>query len=194
MFAQKTQSLHCCFKILLRLRFVLRSYSPRHFRVRSLGIHQPGLFVCPTQGNGTEKLFWQIGLNSRKQILRGFMANPIQLAEFWTGTRRAAGRKRFLNVLTKNVWNAGNREMSDEFNQAKHWGEKIQSRLIYTRSLGMSNMDHYNLGKTSKRKKTFQFGHCPNYPNPPQFGQLYRLFPADKNDVLRVWWKKYWWW
>ena len=25
---------------------------------------------------------------------------------------------------------------------------------------------------------------------PPQFGQLYRLFPADKNDVLRVWRKK----
>ena len=43
-----------------------------------------------------------------------------------------------------------------------------------------------DLGKTSIRKKTFQFGHCPNYPN-PKFGQLYRLFPADKNDVLCVW-------
>merc|ERR1712074_394339 len=46
-----------------------------------------------------------------------------------------------------------------------------------------------------KAKNTLQFGHCPNYPNPPpspipQFGQLYRLFPADKNDVLRVWQKK----
>ena len=58
------------------------------------------------------ELLWKIGLNSRKQILGGFMANPIQLADFWTRTRRAAGRKRFLNVLTKNVWNAGDREMS----------------------------------------------------------------------------------
>ena len=58
------------------------------------------------------ELLWKIGLNSRKQILGGFMANPIQLADFWTGTRQAAGRKRFLNVLTKNVWNAGDREMS----------------------------------------------------------------------------------
>ena len=45
-----------------------------------------------------------------------------------------------------------------------------------------------------KAKNTLQFGHCPNYPNPPhptpQFGQLYRLFPADKNDVLCVWRKK----
>ena len=41
-----------------------------------------------------------------------------------------------------------------------------------------------------KAKNTLQFGHCPNYPPTPQFGQLYRLFPADKNDVLRVWQKK----
>ena len=106
------QCVHWCFKILLKSRFVLRRYSLCHFRVCSLGNRQPCLFVFPTQGNGTGELLWQIGLNSRKQILRGFMANPIQLADFWTGTRRAAGRKRFLNVLTKNVWNAGDREMS----------------------------------------------------------------------------------
>ena len=114
----KKRCVHRCFKVLLRLT----SFSPCHFRVCSHGNHQPCLCVCPIQGNGTvsEELLWQIGLNSRKQILRGFMANPIQLADFWTGTRRAAGRKRFLNVLTKNVWNAGNREMSDELTQAKH--------------------------------------------------------------------------
>ena len=131
------QCVHWCFKILLKSRFVLRRYSPRHFRVCSLGDRQPCLFVFPTQGNGTGELLWQIGLNSRKQILRGFMANPIQLADFWTGTRRAAGRKRFLNVLTKNVWNAGNREMSDELSEAKHW-TKIPHRRIYTRPFEMS--------------------------------------------------------
>ena len=131
------QCVHWCFKILLKSRFVLRRYSPRHFRVCSLGNRQPCLFVFPTQGNGTGELLWQIGLNSRKQILRGFMANPIQLADFWTGTRRAVGRKRFLNVLTKNVWNAGNREMSDELSEAKHW-TKIPHRRIYTRPFEMS--------------------------------------------------------
>ena len=37
--------------------------------------------------NKSSVVLWQIGLKSRKQILRGFMANPIQLADFWTGTR-----------------------------------------------------------------------------------------------------------
>merc|ERR1711963_925615 len=31
-----------------------------------------------------------------------------------------------------------------------------------------------------KRKKTFKFGHCPNYPPSPQFGQLYHLFPPSR--------------
>ena len=47
------QCVHMCFKILLKLRFGLRSYSPCHFRVCSLGNHQPCLLVSPTQANGT---------------------------------------------------------------------------------------------------------------------------------------------
>ena len=47
-------------------------------------------------------------------------------------------------------------------------------------------------------KKNFSIRALPELPKPPlptpQFRQLYRLFPADKNDVLRVWRKKYWWW
>ena len=51
------------------------------------------------------------------------------------------------------------------------------------------------LGKTSKQKN-FSIRALPELPKPPppqkkKFGQLYRLFPADKNDVLRVWRKKY---
>ena len=35
------------------------------------------------------------------------------------------------------------------------------------------------------RKKTFSFGHCPNYLSlPPHFGQLVPLFLDVKNDVL----------
>ena len=41
-------------------------------------------------------------------------------------------------------------------------------------------------------KKNFSIRALPELPKTPtpQFGQLYRLFPADKNDVLRVCWKK----
>ncbi len=36
-------------------------------------------------------------------------------------------------------------------------------------------------------KKNFSIRALPELPKPtPQFGQLYRLFPADKNDVLHV--------
>ena len=35
----------------------------------------------------------------------------------------------------------------------------------------------------SNQKKTFQFGHCPNYP----IRATLPTFPADKNDALRVW-------
>ena len=50
------------------------------------------------------------------------------------------------------------------------------------------------LGKTSKQKTLFNSGIArinqkKKKPH-PQFGQLYRLYPADKNDVLRVWRKK----
>ena len=49
----------------------------------------------------------------------------------------------------------------------------------------------FPLGKTSKRKKLFNSGIARITQTPtPQFGQLYRLFPADKNDVLCVWRKK----
>ena len=38
------------------------------------------------------------------------------------------------------------------------------------------------LGKTSERKKTFQFGHCPNYPKPPppNSGNFTGLFRPTK--------------
>ena len=41
----------------------------------------------------------------------------------------------------------------------------------------------FGLREDITTKKTFQFGHCSNYPNPPptpQFGQLYRLFPPPQ--------------
>ena len=42
------------------------------------------------------------------------------------------------------------------------------------------------LGKTSKKKKTFSFGHCPNHLNPPpspQFGQLGPFFRKSKFKI-----------
>ena len=46
-----------------------------------------------------------------------------------------------------------------------------------------------------QNKKHTSIRALPELPKPPplptpQFGQLYRLYPADKNDVLRVWRKK----
>ena len=43
-------------------------------------------------------------------------------------------------------------------------------------------------GKTSIEKKTFSFGHCPNYLNPPwpQFGQLGPFFSEVKIQDLKV--------
>ena len=43
---------------------------------------------------------------------------------------------------------------------------------------------HFCLREEIKTIKSFQFGHCPNYPPPtPQFGQLYRLFPPSTQLV-----------
>ena len=61
-----------------------------------------------------------------------------------------------------------------------------------------SNCVHYTTmyefaqsGERHQNKKNFSIRALPELPKPhPQFGQLYRLFPADKNDVLRVWRKK----
>ena len=138
-----------CFCFLLRLVFGLRSYSLRHFRVWSLGSRQG----CLSQRNQKWRPWRaprQIGVNSQKQILRGFMANRIEIAEtnppgfygksnsigrLLNWDKGAAGRKRFLNVLTKNVWNAGNREMWTEATQTEHWTNEQRCFCIWRKNL-----------------------------------------------------------
>ena len=45
------------------------------------------------------------------------------------------------------------------------------------------NIDFYYLGKTSKEKKTFSFGHCPNDPNS---GNLVLFFGHQKRRFAHV--------
>ena len=112
-----------CFCFLLRLVFGLRSYSLRHFRVWSPGSRQG----CLSRHNQK----WrprQIRVNSQKQILQGFMANRIEIAEtnppgfygksnsigrLLNWDKGAAGRKRFLNVLTKKCLKRGKQRNVD---------------------------------------------------------------------------------
>ena len=86
--------------------------------------------VCPsaTRNGDPGELPRQIGVNSQKQILWGFMANRIEIAEtnppgfygksnsigrLLNWDKGAAGRKRFLNVLTKKCLKRGKQRNVD---------------------------------------------------------------------------------
>ena len=63
----------------------------------------------------------------------------------------------------------------------------------------INQLNYYQLGKTSMKKKTFSFGHCPNHLNPPpdptsgnlvlffgrqkrRFASMTEIFFDDDND------------
>ena len=159
--------------------------------------------VCPsaTRNGDPGELPRQIGVNSQKQILRGFMANRIEIAEtnppgfygksnsigrLLNWDKGAAERKRFLNVFTKNVWNAGNREMWTEATQTEHWTNEQRGFCIWRKNLIPFLTTSFQLAHNEVLFLWIKPWIFLTLPNPALFIIINR--PAFYNDSFCIFW------
>ena len=72
---------------------------------------------------------------------------------------------------------------------------KLFSNCVHYTTMYEFAQSGERLREDIKTKKTFQFGHCPNYPNPtPNSGNFTDFFRPTKTTFCAYGGKKYWWW
>ena len=150
---------------LLRLVFGLRSYSLRHFRVWSPGSRQG----CLSQRNQKWRP-WRAPPANRSEIAEtnppGFYGKSNSIGRLLNWDKGAAGRKRFLNVLTKKCLKRGKQRNVDRGHtngtlnkwtkRFLHLEEKSYSLLNHLISIGTQwgfifrtkTLDFFNFAKS----------------------------------------------